>query len=257
MAGTPKKTRLNAIVRPGNGWTAVRLTGVIDEHNGLRQLTDRLSTPLLLVDLSGIARINSVGVRDWVTWLSDLKKRGVRPVLFDCPPGIMEQVNLVRNFAAGCTIETFFAPYYCDTCDTEENYSLDTFELLAAETRLAPEFKCDRTDCKMALDDVEENYFAFLEDQRVPSDLSELRLATKAARRLLDEAGAETTSLVSDRPSGGFLPDAPGAPSAVAVLAGNSPPVVVSGHGDMLFVLVVAIMTGLLGFIVYLILGLE
>lgn len=251
------------MIRQGDSWTAVRLTGVIDEHNGLRQLTERLDHRLLLVDLSGVRRINSVGVRDWVTWLSDLRKRDVRTVFFDCPPGIMDQVNLVRNFAAGCTIETFYAPYYCDVCDKEENYCLDTFDLMSKAERRAPTFHCDRSDCGMALDDVEENYFAFMEDQKVPPDLSTLQLATKAARKALDSGGDSTTLTSSgDAAPTPFAPaQRPGpaesaAPSAVAQLAGTNEQDIKKG-GDIFFIGVVLVMLGLLGFIVYLILGLE
>ncbi len=265
MTGAASKSRLSAVIRKGQTWTAVRLSGVIDEHNGLRLLTESLERETLLVDLSGVRRINSVGVRDWVTWINELKAREVRAVFFDCPPGIMDQVNLVRNFVQGCTIQSFYAPYYCEVCDKEENHRLDTFELMSKTERRAPAFPCDRSDCGMALDDVEENYFAFMEDQRVPPDLSELALATKAARKALDAGGGgEALPAQGDAAPTPFSPakrmgsfdQGPLAPSVVERLAGTKNDELRPGV-DMFFIVTVMVMLGLLSFIVYLILGLE
>lgn len=260
------QVRLKAVVRHGEDWSAVRLSGIIDEHNGLRDLTDRMKNKLLLIDLSGIRRINSVGVRDWVHWLGDLRRKDFRVVMFDCPPSIMDQVNLVRNFSQGATVFTFYAPYYCDRCDKEEDQRLDAFELLRSGSRVAPAFPCGKPACPNALDDVEENYFAFLDDQKLPQDVDKLSEVVNAARSALDAGQAEALVSTGGDASGQKLAavgrtskgDGSQASQLVKNLAkGGAEGGEIKKGGDFVFVGVLLVMLALLGVIVYLIMTLE
>ena len=88
--GTDQGKKLKGRLARGEGFTVVRLEGVIDEHNELARLTSAIGQgDTLLIDLGGIKRLNSVGVRDWVNWLRGLRAAFETIVLFDCPPPVM------------------------------------------------------------------------------------------------------------------------------------------------------------------------
>ena len=263
MQGTARQ-RLNARIGQGDGWTALRLDGVIDEHNGLDQLTAPLGPPrpTLLIDLGGVRRINSVGVRDWVVWLRGLRQRYPTIVLFDCPPAIMNEVNLVRNFAEGAIITTFQAPYYCDRCGQESIQHLDALDMVRSGVRKAPPFPCGKPACANALDDADETYFAFFDDLQEVSPPNHLAALVEAARTAL----AATTTLTNasdDRPTldlratearlakAGVPTSVPQRPSDAAARR--------TGYGqqDVVFTVILVAMLTVLGVLIYLITTLE
>jgi len=263
MQGTARQ-RLDARIGHGDGWTALRLDGVIDEHNGLDALTDSLGpgADALLIDLGGVRRINSVGVRDWVVWLRAQRERYRTLVLFDCPPAIMNEVNLVRNFAEGAIITTFQAPYYCDRCGQEGVQTLDALAMLAQGSRKAPSFPCGKPACANALDDAEETYFAFFDDLQgadVRDDVGDL---VEAARTAL-AAVATRTDASAPRPESHLdLAGAEARLARVGVPAGAPPPPRPAASGppgrqDVVFIAILVVMLGILGVLVYLITTLE
>jgi anti-anti-sigma regulatory factor len=92
--------------------TFLKVSGTIDEDNTLASSLKKIDGHTVVVDLAGVERINSCGVRDWVNWLNDLEGRGKQVVLVRCSPVIVNQVNLVHNFAGRGHVKSFFAPYY-------------------------------------------------------------------------------------------------------------------------------------------------
>jgi anti-anti-sigma regulatory factor len=150
-----------------DGVTTLKLVGVVDEDNELVSLESKLSGGPLVLDLSEIDRINSCGVRDWVNWLGRIEKNGARPVFISCSPAIVAQINLVHNFTAGGIVKSFYAPYYCPRCEKEKLLRLETRDLLAqAPITNAPTCRCDECDGPMEFDDMEESYFAFLNNAK-------------------------------------------------------------------------------------------
>src|SRR4051794_33919959 len=91
--------KLHATIQRNEAGLSVKLTGVIDEDNRLVELADKVSTGRALIDLGDVERINSCGTRDWVNWIAELEARGIQPVLVECSPAIVAQLNLVKNFA--------------------------------------------------------------------------------------------------------------------------------------------------------------
>ena len=259
MQGTARQ-RLNARIGHGNSWTALRLDGVIDEHNGLDTLTSALGTPraVLLIDLAGVRRINSVGVRDWVVWLRGLRQIYTTIVLFDCPPAIMNEVNLVRNFAEGAVITTFRAPYYCDRCGQESLQTLDALAMLASGVRKAPAFPCGKPACANALDDAEETYFAFFDDLGEVSRPDDLDALVAAARTALDAATTHTPASALAATTALDLKSAEARLAKAGLPAGAPvPPLPRDGRQDVVFIAILAVMLGILGTLVYLITTLE
>ncbi len=155
-------SKTSARIRSGNGYSFLQLGGVVDEDNNLRALTPRLEAETLILDLSDVDRINSCGVRDWVNWLGDLNSQGKRAVMIRCAPAIVAQANMVTNFLGDALILSFFAPYYCPSCDRSEDKLLHVQQFAGMDEVVAPQFQCDTCGQALEFDDFEESYFAFV-----------------------------------------------------------------------------------------------
>ncbi len=145
--------------------TFLKVSGTIDEDNTLASSAKKIDGKTVVIDLSGVTRINSCGVRDWVNWLNDLDARGKRVVLVRCSAVIVNQINLVHNFVGRGVVRSFFAPYYCARCDREQQRLIQTDTLSGAARVKAPAVLgegCDVVPCQMAFDDLEDAYFAFV-----------------------------------------------------------------------------------------------
>ena len=160
-------------------------------------LIPRLTGEVLIVDSSEVNRISSCGVRDWVNWVHEVDHRGFKVVLIRCSPALVTQINLVTNFVGKATVYSFFAPYYCPTCDRESQKLLLTESLSEEVPVRSPSFRC--TDCGGALDfdDIEESYFAFINSAETATPDLQLRLLVQevspdleAKIRALNEAGS-------------------------------------------------------------------
>lgn len=274
--------KLRAKSARGEGFLALRLDGVIDEHNGLDQIGAALGGgETLLVDLGGVKRLNSVGVRDWVNWLRATRTRFREIVLFDCPPPVMNEVNFVKNFAEGAHITTFAAPLFCARCQKEESRILDTVRIRNGSGGIAlPSFACDRSDCENALDDDEETYFGFVSQLPASADPGRLQRLTEQARGLLATSGVAIALASSpldahgnaspgrSQPLGGLgLGNAPrkSTDNLQSPLTNGTPPATPpaaspaggEAGGDWLFIAAMAAMLAVLGVLIYLILTLE
>ncbi|MCB9729873.1 MAG: hypothetical protein H6744_15545 [Deltaproteobacteria bacterium] len=248
-------------MRHGDGWTAVGLRGTIDEHAGLTAVTAALRGAVVVLDLGAIARINSVGVRDWMNWLKAVGEGGRRIVLVDCSPAMMDQVNLVRNFTQGAWVDSILAPYFCDRCGLERDERLDPVALRRSGTREAPELSCGKPACDLTFDDIEEGYFAFLDDREPPADLDALRRVIAQARAALGGPLNEVT--------GGASGDAPPRPPSRTVTAPRptvleplpaAPPRPAETRRagtELLFLVLLTALGGLLGYLLYLMTTLD
>src|SRR5438445_9184324 len=113
-----------------SGARVIKFSGVLDEHNHLNQLAEKFSRgSLVLLNMAGLERINSSGVRDWVDWLALLDVMGVRPVLVACSPAFVAQMNRIKNFAGNAVVKSFQAPYHCATCRREHNVLIQVDEM--------------------------------------------------------------------------------------------------------------------------------
>jgi|GEM_PF-1245113 len=276
--------KLHAKVAPGDGFAALRLDGIIDEHNSLAQILTALgessavgaaNNDTLVVDMGGIKRLNSVGVRDWVNWLRAIRKKYRTVILFDCPAPVMNEVNFVKNFAEGAYITTFVAPLFCLRCQKEEARILETRSLRNGSRLAMPAFNCERSDCENALDDDEESYLGFV--RTLPEGVADERLMrlTEQARSLLAAGGTP----LADGPRA-LDPHANGSagrsqPLGQLGLQGGPrktsealPPPHATGNqallelparqrGDWLFIAAMAAMLAVLGVLIYLIMTLE
>ena len=174
----------------------LKVSGTIDEDNNLAGSLKKIEGRTVVIDLSGVERINSCGVRDWVNWLGDLEAAGKSVVLVRCSPCIVTQINLVHNFTGKGLVKSFFAPYYCGKCDKEQQKLLQVEAFSGNTTLRAPVFRadgCQNVPCELQFDDIEESYFAFLPrsggkvlDDKLPKLIEGLSPSIKERIKRLD-----------------------------------------------------------------------
>lgn len=157
--------KLTAKIRSGQGYTYLKLGGIIDEDNHLGGLTAQIAGPIVILDVADIMRVNSYGVRDWVNWLDSLSRLGRQLVMVRCSSAIVGQANMVTNFTGQAIIVSFQAPYYCSHCDLSVVKVLSVEELLSKGRGpiVAPDYVCEVCGNALEFDDFEESYFAFLQ----------------------------------------------------------------------------------------------
>jgi len=138
----------------------LRLSGSIEETVNLEEMVG--PTPQeVRIDCKEITRINSVGVKGWIKYFQSLQAKNVKLAFFQCSTAIVEQVNLISNFVCGGTVESIYVPFACTNCKAELIALFKTADLNADAIQL-PELKCTKCSGKAVFDDIEEEYFSFL-----------------------------------------------------------------------------------------------
>ncbi len=150
----------------GNGYTYLKLKGILDEDNLLANLLSQIQGRLLLIDMAEIERINSCGVRDWVNWINQIQALGIAVILLRCSPVVVSQANMVANFAADAFIHSFYAPYVHPDTGEEQSVLLFTEDIRQNLPIRAPKIFNENGE-ELEFDEFEESYFAFINDSRI------------------------------------------------------------------------------------------
>ena len=143
-----------------DGATRVTLSGHVNETTDLMPLL-RLPQPLR-IDLSGIDRINSIGVMSWVKFVHEAERMGVDLTVERCSPIIVGQIGMISNFMGTRTrVASVYVVYVCPSCHAEQ---LQLVELPArGRLDLAPTVPCAKCRASMQLDEIEHAYTRLLE----------------------------------------------------------------------------------------------
>jgi hypothetical protein len=72
----------------------------------------------------------------------------------------------VSNFIGDGYVNSFYVPYYCQSCEKEKAMLVTMDELRGAGAIKAPVCRCDGCDGIMAFDDLEDSYFGFVRAAR-------------------------------------------------------------------------------------------
>ncbi len=72
--------------------------------------------------------------------------------------------EFVANFLGHGKVTSFYAPYFCPKCKKEANVLLSVEAMARASSAKAPTEKCPTCKGAMEFDDIEEEYFSFLEN---------------------------------------------------------------------------------------------
>ena len=154
---------MNAVsweLRNEEGGTRVVFRGQIDEHSKFGPLL-AVTPANVTLDLEGIERINSSGVREWIEFVNELRLAGKHFALDRCSIAVVAQLNMVTNFAGKAPVRSMFVPYFCESCDDERLFCVKVHPGLKAE--LSESRPCPVCQSAMELDDSPDRLLAFLE----------------------------------------------------------------------------------------------
>lgn len=153
--------KFKADVRFEKNRTLMVMSGWIDERSEWPELTEPVAGHLVL-DLAGISLLNSLGVRNWILWLSSLDVEH-DVMLINCSPAVVKQLNILEGFLNDRTkIETIFVPYFCEDCGFEENKLIEIPKARPA----VQELSCPKCGKGMELDMIESQFLAFIKKQQ-------------------------------------------------------------------------------------------
>ncbi len=141
----------------------VQLSGPINEESEvhLKNLLTQAGKNVS-INFAQVTNVNSCGVRSWINFIRDFQKD--RTVSFEqCTPEIINQINMIPNFRGAAVILSAFGDYTCAKCNNKAHVLLKKGEKLPQTVDAAPTIACDKCNNTMELDELEEEYFAFVE----------------------------------------------------------------------------------------------
>jgi hypothetical protein len=164
---------MSETIKFGNLTITIKLTpqealytfvGDVDEHFRQREVP-RIKRPTIRFVLGEINNFNSCGIREWIYLVRDLGECG--DLRFqDCSVTMIDQINMVPDSLGRGTVESFFAPYYCqsDSCSGEVNRLIQVDHSKNELTnKQAPLLNCESCGKPLEFDALEESYFLFAE----------------------------------------------------------------------------------------------
>jgi ABC-type transporter Mla MlaB component len=137
--------------------TVVTISGPIDET----AVFDAFRTGgTMKVDLAGVTRINSVGIRVWCLWLQRFREP-TDVILVNCPMCMVANFAKIRGFLTPrCKVFSFAVPFYSEATGERRDYIATWKKDFSKGTLTLPELNDSRGN-KMVLD-VDDGYFKFL-----------------------------------------------------------------------------------------------
>ncbi|HEY3351698.1 MAG TPA: hypothetical protein VGQ83_00485 [Polyangia bacterium] len=153
-------SRLQVTIERAGPDTVVTIGGEIDESAAFAR--DHGLAGRVTLDLGGITRLNSCGVRHWLDFIASLG--GVEQlVLRRCAVPFVTQLNTVVGMRGAARVASIMAPFACRDCGAETVQEV----ALGGETLDDPESAVALGVCAACggvteFDDLPERYFAFL-----------------------------------------------------------------------------------------------
>jgi anti-anti-sigma regulatory factor len=145
------------------GVTCLKFTGTIDEGFDGKKIARTVSGETLVLDLGGVKKISSFGIREWVDFIGVATKQVKQTVLIECAPKVVDQLNMVANFAGSGRVYSFYAPFRCDYCDSEHRVLLDVAkDYEACKAMKLAERPCPSCKEAMYFDEDGSTYFSYI-----------------------------------------------------------------------------------------------
>jgi hypothetical protein len=139
----------------------VKISGIIDEFSSFRDLFSH-QLEEIWIDFSGVTRINSSGIREWV---QAVLSSNVRLHMENCSAVMVDQFSMIPEFIGkNGVVESFFVHYLCDACGHEEKNLCVVGKDIKAEDsyKEALDDPCPVCGGVLELDHNPDIYFAFL-----------------------------------------------------------------------------------------------
>ena len=144
-----------------SGHKIYELSGVIDESVDFTKLNGTENLNIFRVDLFGVKRINSVGIKKWMLFFEQIAKRKVRLYFDRVSPAIVEQMVNISNFRNGGEVASVVLPFQCRGCQNQ-NFFVKTKEELKGVDLEKVNWCC--THCgkaELEFDDLADEYLSF------------------------------------------------------------------------------------------------
>lgn len=154
--------RLTIDKRVAGDRTYLKITGVVDEDADLGMLEG--VDGFVEVDVRGIRRFNSVGIRFWIDAVRAMGKRAT-VTFVECPPVVVEQLNMIRGFLGHANVSTFYGPMRCERCDHGFEHRFTVHECRQLDG--LPVVQCPKCGRDAELDDLEDNYILFIREPTI------------------------------------------------------------------------------------------
>jgi hypothetical protein len=144
--------------------TKVALAGSVDEEADFKGLIRELSkSRRIRLDVGGVGRINSCGVREWINFIRAMPTSSALEIE-NFTPALVSQLNMINNFVGSAKVLSVHAPYVCPSCGREESVVVD---VSAGGAVSLGAVSCPSCKEQMEFDDLEDSYFAFLQDAAI------------------------------------------------------------------------------------------
>ncbi len=163
MANDPSSMAFRVEATEGEGGRTLKLTGVIDEHADLAFFHGLHGDVRL--SLRGVRRINSYGVRSWIDSIRRVPA-DCRLELIECPPPVVDQMNMVAGFLGKGLVTSFYAAMVCEGCEHEMDHLFTVADCRLAGGKL-PAVACPSCGKRMDVDDIEEQYLLFVRESNL------------------------------------------------------------------------------------------
>lgn len=157
--------------------SVVTITGRLTEAFIGAEVGRQLSGDVVL-DLSGIERVTSFGVREWLSMMHAAEPNLSSLYLARCTEPIVNQLTMIRGFVGPGRVLSFFAPYACTGCGEVFHRLIDAeADSDAIRRNDPPPASCPKCGCDGRFDDDPRSYFA-IASQLATSVPQSIRAAT-------------------------------------------------------------------------------
>ena len=162
--------------------TCLKFSGTIDEGFEGNKIARAIRCETLVLDLGGVKKISSFGIREWIDFVGVAINQAKELLLIECAPKVVDQLNMVANFAGGGRVFSFYVPFRCDYCDSEHRVLLEMArDFEAIKTMRLAERPCPSCDESMYFDEDSSTYFSYVLGQG-PFELAPEVVAFLAAK---------------------------------------------------------------------------
>jgi len=104
---------------------ALKISGVIDEHADFTPLLNE-SAPLT-IDFSGVERVNSVGLRTWMRFMTQWGDKDL--IYMACPVVVVDQLAIIPALMGikrrAAMVQSAYISFECVKCGHQEDRCLD------------------------------------------------------------------------------------------------------------------------------------
>jgi anti-anti-sigma regulatory factor len=144
----------------------LKFAGTIDEDFNGKTVASTVKARTLILDLADIRKISSFGIREWVDFVNNVQKSTEEIFLLECAPKVVDQLNMVANFAGQGKVFSFYAPYRCDYCDSDSRVLMQVDrDWDVIKSMKPPERPCGSCGEPEYFDEDPTSYFSYIAGQ--------------------------------------------------------------------------------------------